>query len=106
MVTMTVRACFAQLSFITNTMTMEYLNCMPALTPTDTSNLTDCSYIMGQRRLFAMRPYTGAPTMAHCQVVCDCGVLRIDEGDGLPVELMDFGIEDDDGSDDHEDQAE
>ncbi len=101
MVTMTVRGCFANLVHITNTMTMEYLNCMPSPIGTDSSNLTYCGYIMGQRRLLALRPYTGTPTMAHCQITCDCGVLRIDEGDGLPVELLDFGIEDDD-----EDQAE
>ena len=106
MVTMTVRACFAQLNFITNTMTMQYRGCTPSPVPTDTSNVAYCGYIMGQRRLFAHRSF-GAPTMAHCQVVCDCGALRVDEGDGLPVELMDFGIEDaDHGSDDNEDQAE
>lgn len=32
---------------------------------------------------------------AHQMVVC--GVLRIDEGDGLPVELMKFGFDDEAG---------
>ncbi len=99
MVTMTVRACFAQLNFITNTMTMQYRGCTPSPVPTDTSNVAYCGYIMGQRRLFAHRSF-GAPTPVHCQVVCDCGVLRVDEGDGLPVELMEFGIADEDSASD------
>ena len=91
MVTMPVRACFAQLNFITNTMTMQYLNCTPSPVPTDTSNVAYCGYIRGQRRLFVHRSF-GAPTMAHCQVTCDCGTLRIDETDGLPVELIEFDV--------------
>ena len=40
---------------------------------------------------------TGLTTMPFCQWQCDCGAgpetFRIDGGDGLPVELMDFSIE-------------
>ncbi len=39
-----------------------------------------------------------------CQATCTaCGLIRVDEGDGLPVELMDFNV-DDDGFGDGEDQ--
>ncbi len=93
MVTIPVRACFAQLRHSGYTPTQPaYRGCTPSPTPTNTSNAAYCGYIMGQRRLFVHRDF-GAPAMAQCQVTCDCGALRIDETDGLPIELLDFRID-------------
>lgn len=61
--------------------------------PTSQTNLAYCGYIMGQRRLFVHRPLATPVTMAFCQITCECGTLRIDEGDGLPVELIEFDVE-------------
>jgi len=94
MVTKTERACFANLTY---TMVGQYRNCTPSPYPTDTSNVDYCVYIMGQRRLFARRLPDDMGTPAHCQLMCDCGTLRVDDTDGLPVELMEFRIEDDRG---------
>ena len=76
-----------------------YRNCV---TPPASSNLTQCSSIMGQRRLYARRPTTGTP-MAYSQVSCDCGVLRIDMTDGLPVEIFDFTVDEDGEPEDRRD---
>ncbi len=98
---MTKRACIKVLKNMTYTTTQPtYRGCMPTgSVPTSmTSNVTYCNYIMAGRRLLVRRPDTGA-TMAHCQVTCDCGVLRIDVSDGLPVELMGFGVDGDDDDD-------
>lgn len=54
--------------------------------------VTRCYYIPGQDRLVAAQAL-GAKGAGFCEVNCDCGVLRIDQDDGLPVELMDFSIE-------------
>lgn len=52
---------------------------------------TTCYYIPGQDRLVAGQPTMGMGP-GYCQVVCDCGIMRIDETDGLPVELLDFKV--------------
>ena len=93
--TMSSRACIAILRNATYTPTQPvYRGCAPQfpMSPTSYTGVTNCSYIMGQRRLYAKRPFSPPVTMAFCEVVCDCGVLRIDETDGLPVELMDFSV--------------
>ena len=106
------RACIAQLRFMTSTGGMSNWGCTYAaiptlMSPTDYSNVTKCTYIMAQTRLYAKRPMTGSPTMAFCQVSCTaCGVLRIDEGDSLPVELMNFSVGEDFESDEGQDQNE
>ena len=93
------RACFANLRYGTMTTAPPiaaaavttfppYRGCMT----TSSSNVTSCTYVMAQRRLHVQRPNTGT-TMAFCQVICDCGVLTIDESDGLPVELMEFSVD-------------
>lgn len=92
--TMTYNACFKNLKNMsrTPTVTMSYRSCMPFPTaPTMFMNVTVCSYIMGQRRLYAQRPLA-ATGPASCQVTCDCGVLRLESSDGLPVELLDFKV--------------
>ena len=96
------RACIANLRTPMTGGTMSYWSCTPQfpmgpMSPTDYTGVTVCSYIMGQRRLYAKRPTTGSPTMAFCQVSCPaCGILRLDEGDGLPVELLDFSVDEED----------
>ena len=86
--------CFANLKYNMAGMTPtlpSYRGCVPFPTPiTMFMNVTACSYIMGQRRLYARR--TAPVVTASCQITCDCGVLRIDETDGLPVELLDFKV--------------
>ncbi len=92
---MTKRACIKVLNNSDYTATQPaYRSCLPtgSVPTTMTSNVTYCNYIMAGRRLLVRRPATGA-TMAYCQVTCDCGVLRIDVSDGLPVELMGFDID-------------
>ncbi len=89
---MTMRLCFKQLKWSVYTMTQPATRgCSPILNQMS-MNVTYCSYIMGQRRLLVSRPITAPPT-AYCQVSCDCGALRIDETDGLPVELMGFSVD-------------
>ena len=92
---MTMRLCFKQLKWSAYTPTKPATRgCAPTLNQMS-SNVTNCGYIVGQRRLYVSRPATGA-TMAYCQISCDCGVLRIDVSDGLPVELMSFSVDGDD----------
>ena len=102
MAAMTKHYCFKNLKYnmagMTPTLPLTRM-CMPyptlLMSPIDFTNVTVCSYVMAQRRLYARRPI-GATAMAFCQVMCDCGLLRIDVSDGLPVELMDFSVDDDD----------
>ncbi len=100
MPSMTYRICFAQLLVPTTSpvMGMASWGCIQPMVPTDSSNVTVCSFIVAQQRLYARRPLpsmTPGITMAFCQVTCTaCGLLRVDEGDGLPVELMDFSVDD------------
>ncbi len=63
-------------------------------------NVTSCYYISGQDRLVAAQPLTGMGP-GYCQMNgCACGTFRIDHTQGLPVELMDFEVED--GAEDQE----
>ena len=88
---MTMKLCFKQLKWSAYTATQPATRgCAPTLNQMS-ANVTYCGYIVGQRRLHVSRPLT-APTMAYCQISCDCGVLRIDETDGLPIELLDFDV--------------
>ncbi len=101
---MTMRLCLIQLKWSVYTPSQPATRgCAPTLNQMS-SNVTYCGYIVGQRRLHVSRPLTG-PTMAYCQISCDCGVLRIDETDGLPVELMNFSVDGDvDGLEEGEDR--
>ena len=65
------------------------------MTVTSGGAATTCYYIPGQDRLVGGQAPT-AMGPGYCQVVCNCGTMRIDETDGLPVELMDFVIADED----------
>ncbi len=96
MPSMTYRICFAQLHTpIANPMLgMTNWGCIQPMVPTDSSNVTVCSFIVAQQRLYARRPLGGTMT-AFCQATCTaCGLLRVDVGDRLPVELMDFSVDD------------
>ncbi len=101
---MTMRICHKQLKWSVYTATQPATRgCSPTLNQMS-SNVTYCGYLFGQRRLLVSRPL-GAPTGAYCEVSCDCGALRIDETDGLPVELMSFGVDGDaDGPEEGEDR--
>ncbi len=102
---MTMRVCLKQLKWSVYTATQPATRgCSPTLNQMS-SNVTYCSYIPAQRRLLVSRPL-GAPTGAYCEISCDCGVLRIDETDGLPVELMSFGVDGDDGNADGPEEGE
>ena len=68
-------------------------NCGTTNSVTSGGNVTQCYYIPGQDRLVAAQPLTGMGP-GYCQMTCDCGTFRIDDAQGLPVELMDFEVED------------
>ena len=70
-------------STCTLTMFMNVFACHPGGQPPVTG-------VMGGNTLTASA-YTTA-TNPSCGWVCDCGPVAIDSNDGLPVELMDFGI--------------
>ncbi len=55
-------------------------------------NVTQCYYIPAQDRLVAAQPLTGMGP-GYCQMNCDCGTFRIDDTQGLPVELLDFEVD-------------
>ncbi len=65
-------------------------------------NVTMCYYIPGQDRLVAAQPLIGMGP-GYCQMTCDCGTFKIDHTQGLPVELMDFEVEN--GAEDQESDA-
>jgi len=96
------RLCMVNLHSMTPTASgsvYKYWNCAPQFplpipSPTNQTGLSHCSYIMGQRRLYGKRPKSPSVTMAFCQITCDCGTLRMDESHGLPVELLEFGVDD------------
>ena len=57
----------------------------------------------GTALLLARWPSAASNTaMNGCTFNCDGGTCRVRGGDALPVELMEFGIEDDDGRDTEE----
>ncbi len=69
-----------------------YHGCNSATGIASGGKITRCYYIKAQRRLIAAQAL-GDKGAGYCEITCNCGTLRIDQDDGLPVELMGFSIE-------------
>ena len=71
----------------TLTMFMNAFGCFPG------NQFPPVTGVTGMGGMLTASAYTTA-TNPSCGWVCDCGAITIDTGDGLPVELMGFEIED------------
>ena len=74
------------------------LRCRTLITPATMYNCPLATMGGMCRGLLAAVPLTALPGTFMCTWTCDCGagpeVFVIDNSDGLPVELMDFEVED------------
>ncbi len=73
---------------VTSSSNVTTLNgCFPGLTMIDTGGPGGVAFHFRARRA------TTAPRTAHCQWNCTgCGTVRIDQTNGLPVELLEFSV--------------
>ena len=67
---------------------------MKNFTNNDTLMLADCQVFNDEKLYARLGPAYQSNSSKYCLFTCGGGTCRIQGGDGLPVELMEFGIED------------